>query len=556
MLVRDHDPLMMPLRLQNIDRQKVAGALLVPIPILAYWVYWTLNPSYWFNADPGALYFIDSLGVFVGESYQYVDHPGTPIHLIGSFLLALAYPFFESKDAFIQFFLSRPNVFFFMANVFLLAINIACALAFYQIILRDLKQYRFLGAIAIPLLFFALHPYSYPSLTLWSHNSLNFPIGTLLLLWLYSEMRGSVQIRPLKLMLLGIASGILSIAQMYFFAWLAMAIFTLAVYVLRREQSIGKAVASGAYVTLGGLIGITLMLIPIYEALPRFLAWIIGIVTHLGVYGTGESGFFSAELLSVGIANWWGSIRAMLLLLLASMIFLGMFGYWSRRNGKTLAPEDFAMLSGLVFHIVLILFVLSKAPLKLRYSLSMAAILPVLLFMILKLFQSTPWKGQWLQAPLHGLILLGVIASLFTQVQIAERQAYIEQDAQLARVQAINRLAQEKNVKEEDLVIVYTFSTPLKCSGLLHAMNWTGNFKTELGQLCPNQHAFWDSTIELNMPVPQPHIDQIDWDLVVWPGNGSNLPEHLESIGATIIPDSWHVRRNKWFYIHGDVLQQ
>jgi hypothetical protein len=547
---------MVPLRFQGIDRHKLAGALLVPIPILAYWVYWTLNPSYWFNADPGALYFIDSLGVFVGESYQYVDHPGTPIHLIGSFLLALAYPFFESREAFIQFFLSRPNVFFFMSNVFLLAINITCALVFYQIVFRDLKQYRLLGAISIPLLFFALHPYSYPSLTLWSHNSLNFPIGTLLLLWLYSEMRASVQIRPLRLVLLGMASGILSIAQMYFFAWLAMAIFTLAVYVLRREKSFGKAFASGAYVALGGLIGVTLMLIPIYEALPRFLAWIIDIVTHSGVYGTGESGLFSAELLSVGIANWWGSIRAMLLLLFASMIFLGAFGYWSRKNDKTLRPEDFAMLSGLVFHIILIVFVLSKAPLKLRYSLSLAAILPVLLFMILKLFQSTPWKGQWLQAPLHGLILLGVVVTLITQIQIAERQAYIEQDAQLARVQAINRLAQEKNVKEEDLVIVYTFSTPLKCSGLLHAMNWTGNFKTELGQLCPNQHAFWDSTIELNMPVPQPHIDEIDWDLVVWPGNGSNLPEYLESVGATIIPDSWHVRRNKWFYIHGDVLGQ
>ena len=57
------------------DRMEKLGYFLVVIPPLTYWIYWTLNPSYWFNADPAAVYFVNSLSVFAGYSYQFVDHP-------------------------------------------------------------------------------------------------------------------------------------------------------------------------------------------------------------------------------------------------------------------------------------------------------------------------------------------------------------------------------------------------------------------------------------------------------------------------------------------------
>ena len=103
------------------------GYILIAIPLIIYWVYWTLNTSYWFNADPAAVYFLDSLSIFAGKSYVYVDHPGTPVQIIGSFLLALTYPFFGSSEAFISFHLARPGAFFLMTNIFLLSVNILCA---------------------------------------------------------------------------------------------------------------------------------------------------------------------------------------------------------------------------------------------------------------------------------------------------------------------------------------------------------------------------------------------------------------------------------------------
>jgi type II secretory pathway pseudopilin PulG len=176
--------------------------------------------------------------------------------------------------------------------------------------------------------------------------------------------------------------------------------------------------------------------------------------------------------------------------------------------------------------------------------------MPVFVFIVIKLLQTTPWKISKPLSVFYIIILGGLIASLFPQMQLAARRAEQEQEAQVAKVQAINRLAQEKKVKEEDIVVVYAYAVPLKCAGLLEATNWTGNFQKEMSELCPNQFAIWDSEIELNTAVPVRDIEDIHWDLVIWPGNGTHLPEYLYSKGAINIPDSWHVHRAKWFFIH------
>jgi hypothetical protein len=341
---------------------------------------------------------------------------------------------------------------------------------------------------------------------------------------------------------------------MYFVAWLLSLIFTVAVYSMRRNNNINQAITSGMYASIGGLIGITLMLIPIYKEIPRFLVWLTGIVTHLGLYGSGEPGIYSLSLLSTGIGYWWMTIRPMVILLFSSLFLLGLFAYWIRKTGKTIPASDFSMVVGLLFHIGLVLLLMTKAALKLRYSLSLAAILPVLVFLVLKLVESTPWKIQNILPFFYMMILLGVGMSLVSQMQLAKLRSYQEEVAQLAKVQAINRLAKEKKVNEEDIVVVYAYSVPLKCAGLLQATNWTGYFQHEMTEICPNQHAIWDSAIELNTAVPVRDIEDIDWDIVIWPGNGTDFPDYLYSKGAITMPDSWHVLRSKWFFIHSEGL--
>jgi hypothetical protein len=532
------------------DKAERIGYLLIAIPLIIYWVYWQLNTSYWFNADPAAVYFLDSLSIFAGKSYAYVDHPGTPVQLIGSFLLALTYPFLGGQEAFIDFHLARPGAFFLMTNAFLLGMNMLCAFVFYKTALTTLQGDRMLGGVAVALLYFALHPYSFSSLTLWSHNSLNFPFGTLWLLWLFLELRKEQEIPRSKLILLGLAAGILAIAQMYFTAWLVSGILTVFIFSLRLEGSFRKAISSGMYMLLGGVIGILAMLVPIYKELPRFLSWLTRIITHQGLYGSGEEGIYSLSFIPLAIGFWWENIRPMIIVLLLTLAVLGTFAYWKNKSGGKISPGVFAMVCGLVFQIGLLLLLMTKAALKLRYSLSIAAILPVLILLTIHLLETTPWRTiEWRRA-FYTVVLFGVAFMLISEIGVQRQRAYVEQDAALAKTQAVTRLAREKNVLEDDIVVVYAYAVPLKCAGLLQASNWIGSFKEEIAEVCPNQHAIWDSNIELNISEYATDIRDLTWDMVIWPGNGTNLPVYLYSIGARNIPESWRVRRSAWFFIH------
>jgi hypothetical protein len=208
----------------------------------------------------------------------------------------------------------------------------------------------------------------------------------------------------------------------------------------------------------------------------------------------------------------------------------------------------------------MILFVMSKVFLRFRFSLSLAATLPLLILIVLKLLEMTPWKLTTGKRIFYVTSIAGVLFALVQQIGIQERRWISEEDAPIAKAQALARLSKELKLPEEKLVVVYAFSVPLKCPSLLLASIWEGSFEKEINALCPNQYAILDAAEDLNSEFltarPIPKIEDLDWDVVVWPGNSSHLPEYLESIGAVTIPDSWHIRRSKWFYIHSEVLKK
>jgi hypothetical protein len=107
-------------------------------------------------------------------------------------------------------------------------------------------------------------------------------------------------------------------------------------------------------------------------------------------------------------------------------------------------------------------------------------------------------------------------------------------------------------------VTVYAFGTPFKCASLLLANDWVPAFDKEISAQCPNQYAIFDVAfdVELNTPRPVAPIEDIDWDLVVWPGNRSSLPEYLASVGGENVPKSWHIKRGKWFYVRANDMQE
>ncbi len=549
----------------------------VTTPIIIYWVYWTLNPSYWYkSAEPAVYYFVDSLSVFAGKSYVYVDHPGTPLQLIGTFLLALTYPFFESRSAFINFFIAKPEAFFLMAHAFLLLMNVFCAIVFYATASTTLKNDRTLGAIALTLLYFALHPRSYDSLTLWSHNSFNFPFGTLWLLWLFRELRGDKEIDRSKLVLLGFASGALSMAQIYFTVWMISGIFTIFVFSLRLSKALKRAVFSGLYMLLGGVFGILLMLAPIYHEVPRFANWVITIITHQGDYGAGDQGIVSYALIQTSLKFWYINIRPLMLILLFTLIVFGTIVLYAKKSFLK-HPGIFAMISGLLLQMGLLLLALIKGPQNLSYSLSIAAVLPVLILLVLKLSEALPWEryevtmqaqvtantaitlktkvNSILKRGLYGIILSGVAFTLARGINIQKQKADSIRVAREAISAAIRHLAIIKKRPENNIVVIYAYAVPLRCAGLLQARNWTGSLVEQITSSCPNQNAIYDTgrRIQLNATrelMKFRDFTIMNWDLIVWPNNGSRLDRYLYHIGAVNIPPSWVTKMNSWFFIH------
>ncbi|MEW6400704.1 MAG: hypothetical protein AB1649_02830 [Chloroflexota bacterium] len=528
----------------------VFGHLLVIAPILLYWLYWTFNPSYWFHGDPEAIFLLDSLAVFNGQSYVYVDHPGTPVHVLGTSMLAVTFPFFGSKQAFIDFYIYRPEAFFLMTHAFLLAANIFTAIVLYRVVRSNLNHDRMLGAASLAVLFFTLHPYGFQSLTLWEHNSLNFPFATLLLIWLYRLIQREQEIANQALFRLGLANGILAVAQVYFYAWVATAIFTIFVYVWRSGRGLKQASHSSFFVLLGGLAGIASMLLPIYSEVPRFLDWFFNATLHQGIYGTGEPGFISLPMIAFALDYWWTYLRTLTLTLTFSLIALGAFIWRRRRVSAALSPSTQAMLAGLLLLAGMILVMMIKTAGKLRYALSLAALLPVLILVILEISKGTFWERFKLSRFVYVLIWVGIVRMLAWQLPAQDRFALEEREGRAAKSQALTRLAQELGVPKDEVVVVYTVGVPIQCAGMLAAMNWTGKFVDEITAMCPSQYFFFDSVIELNSAIPLLDIRDIEWDMVVWPGNGSNMPEYLESVGAVNIPKSWHIRRSRWFFIH------
>jgi len=96
---------------RNIQRTII---LILTFVLIGWWLHGHLmQPSPFFaQPDPEMAYFIDSLNIFKGNLYGFYHHPGTPVNIIGTIILAATYPFIRgSIDPFIFFHIQNPDIF-------------------------------------------------------------------------------------------------------------------------------------------------------------------------------------------------------------------------------------------------------------------------------------------------------------------------------------------------------------------------------------------------------------------------------------------------------------
>jgi hypothetical protein len=525
---------------------EIFGYLLVITPALGYWIHWYFYKTYWIYADPAAWYFLDSLSIFAGGSYKFVDHPGTPVQIIGSLLLALTLPFFESRHAFIEYHIANPELFFNMTNLVLLFFNSLTSILLYRLTRESIKAYSTFAAIAVVLSYYAVNAWSFIMLTYWQHNALYFTFGTLWWVILYEKILKNTFTKKDSL-IFGVSAGILAHIQVFFIPFIFSSIIASFVYENQNNASQKRSYSFSRYAILGNLIGIVSLTIPVYQEFPRFLIWIWRLIFSEGLYGDGTQTFFTFDALSEALYK-WGLYNEI-------MIYFGVFliigctigVLYCQRHCSEVKDQVFPVLIAILIHIFILIIFLTKVYAEPRFSLSLAAIIPILFLIFLQLTQS--FRIKYVAVFLYLFILIQAYGNM--EKMLADRyEGYVLEVELAASKSAVAKsFAQNYGLEENEIVILYAYGTPLKCAALTLANDWLGSFDNEVSNICPNQFSVFGSTMELNTSKPLLDATMINWDILVFKHDTFLSIINVDPDDIKYVPGRWGIEKRMWFFI-------
>ncbi len=517
-------------------------------PLASYWFYRILKPTYWSEADPAAWYFLDSLAIFIGKTYVFVDHPGIPVQIIGSLLLAITYPFFGNIETFITFYTRNPAAFYFLTRIFQLFVNGSVILLFYKTAVADLRENKTLSGLALAWMFLAIHPYSLRAINIWSHEAFSI-FGTLWLLLLYRELHDGKSFDRKKQFLFGFAAGILVTIQILFVTWIVSGIIIGLLFSLKTKKRVRQAILDAFYFAIGSALAIGIVLSVISKELPKMMNWFVSLATHSGQYGTGEENLFSANLIFESLRFWGINLPAMAITFLLGILIIGASFFSARKRDIKIAPVDFSFTLGLLIHVVIQLIFLSKDYASTRYAISVAAIIPVFMLSAISLLEQISIKTAWIQKSLYAFTLICTMIVFIQQIQFHQEKFEREVNISTAKSVVTNTISQRLKIPKNEVVTLYFGLTeyatiPVKCAGLLAANYWINAFDEEIAAACPDQYV-------LN------NLDELadrDWDLLII-HNMHGSPENIEKLtrlGAIHIPEAWGIKNANWFFIPAD----
>ncbi len=503
---------MKKIRLRNL-------LFLIPVlPIFIWWAYYSiiLPTPFYDNQDPETQYFIESLSVFNGEQYKYIDHPGIPVSIIGSILLAFTYPLTIGQD-FTIYHLNHPQIFFQLVQVFMMLAFSFSAIYFYKTASAMLSKELLPIAIILPMLFFVLHPKSFMTITLWSHNSFNYPFGMLLSVILINLTVQKSNITPKSIFLFGFLNGILAAVQLYFSAWVISAAIAMFLFFIWNQYSFWNA-AKKAFLSLSAsAIGFFISIVPAYKNWGYFFEFIKGIASHQGHYGVGEDGFISYD---TAIRNFQSLLYyhgAIIIISIASIIiFLCLI------VAKKFKADAGLLTSGITLslQIILLIFMFIKHSGGL-YPLAIASTAPVLLLINLRLLNFT-YSKQWIKR----IYLIAIIMiTIYVGIQTITN---FNINANIQRSQKLS-LQREKEVIQQfiaeyanlikktpaELVVLYTYEVKNECSALLYGQSYAQpTLYKKMSIVCPNQYELfiWNGQALVNGQLKE--LQSTKWDII------------------------------------------
>jgi hypothetical protein len=463
---------------------------------------------------------------------MYYDHPGTPVELIGTVILALMRPALRlGSDDFWTHILAEPEAFLHIAHG-VLAVGSAATAAL--VCLRGLKLERpsdVVLALGAGVSFFAFLPdYAFSTLNFWSHNSYNFPAGTLLLLALWIRLRTGRSLEAWEIVMIGMATGVLTAVQLYFATWVLGVALALGLYIRLTGRGLLRSLAGAAGVCAASGIGFLAATGPILHKYREFSWWVKSLITHQDRYGRGPAGLPSPADLLANLGELWSESSR---LLVAVALLLGLLlwaGYLSRGELRT-RPGWWALAIGLPAQLTAGLLLIVKHPASL-YLLAPAAVSVPILILVLDALRRSGRRLKLLGVGIGGLLLILFVADLARAAArhridaqtFRERQAEISAQVE-ARAAALGR-------DPQTLLLLWGFGVESRCYALRFGDRYTGRaFREEIDQICALDWPYEASVDLAELPDgTRPLAEAIGWDLLIL--RGSDVPSDYARYGS------------------------
>ena len=331
--------------------------LILPLVLVVTSVF--LNRArgpYWLggNLDPEYVYLLNAANLAGLKGVGHIDHPGTPVQVLGAVTIRVLYFFNFSATVDMQTdVMQRPEY-------YLNAINrVLIALEAIMLFLLGLATFRFSGSLwpalwlqsapffSITVLQFGLTRVTPEPFLFFS----SLAMVTLLIVFLHKSNEtekltrpntpsgGSVENPPPRTRLLNF----LSTQPLIFFLFALVTGFGIANKITFLPTAIIPLVIipkikNKIYYLVGVGIGFVVFTLPIIRMYPRFFGWIVDLLTHSGRYGSGPSQLLSTESYLQNLKTLLSGnllFSASLILAFVAIAFSVFIPKWRRTAGST-----------------------------------------------------------------------------------------------------------------------------------------------------------------------------------------------------------------------------
>ena len=492
------------------------------LAIIAWWLYTQVfQPQpFYVNADPEIPYLMSSLAVFKGEPYAFIDHPGTPVEIIGTLIFSATYPFIgNSVSSFTLSHILHPDTFLIIARSLLTLASMGTMVLLGLCMVPGSHWTDQLAAVACAVLFFGIHPWAFDSIVHWSHNSFSFPVGSLLglgmVLLVVDKNGGSKQ----QIAILGFSFGILVAIQLYFVTWIVGAVVAFSSYSVLSMQGWKKALVSSLRITLAAIAGFIVATIPILNKYPDFVSWIFRVASHQGRHGSGPPGFMSVQSAVINFYSLWSDLRLLIISVGVVVVLIAVMAFLQRHNLKS-NTGLWAIALGLIAQIGVMSALVIKHP-GIIYMQAIAATFPLLLAVAISLMGISIPKMTSTQR----LIKFGLSIGIFFLFSTAFFRAIIIHSKETKQVQYaveeindfLDDLALDQGRDQQAFNRLWVYGMPSECQALWYGNHYTGyTLSVEVGSICPRDLVFdlWENRVVLS-DGSSVQLDRFDWDIIV-----------------------------------------